>query len=134
MDTTRIAQPEQRTTRERSLRGLALYREHANEIRFDSADKVWLVPSQSSGTSVYEVVLGRRDEFCECRDFEFRGEACKHILAATIARAKTATCSGCRRRVVARSLEEVTEDHESLTWFVGDLLCPECIRDHGGIA
>ncbi len=126
-----LAQPEQRTTT-RVQRGRDLYTEHADEIRFEHG--TWLIPSQSDLTSVYEVVLGRRGESCECRDFEFRGESCKHILAATIAHAKTASCSGCLLRVLHRDLTEVTEDHESLTWFVGDLLCPECIRSHGGIA
>ncbi len=116
----------------RVQRGRDLYTEHADEIKFE--DGVWFVPSQHEATSVYEVTLGRKGEFCECKDFEFRGEACKHILAATIAHAKTATCSGCGDRIRHRDLTEVTEDHESLTWFVGDLLCPECIRDHGGIA
>ncbi len=118
----------------RVQRGRDLYTEHADEIRFDSADKVWLVPSQHDLTSVYEVILSRRGESCECRDFEFRGLACKHILAATIAHAKTATCSGCGDRVRHRDLTEVTEDHESLTWFPGDQLCDPCLHDHGGIA
>jgi hypothetical protein len=132
MDTTRIPQPAPTTTR--VGRGRELYAEHADEIRFDPADRVWLVPSQHEGTSVYEVVLGRRGEFCECRDFEFRGESCKPVVAATIARAKTATCSGCGDRIRHRDLTEVTEDHESLTWFPGDLLCYSCLHDHGGIA
>jgi hypothetical protein len=105
-------------------------------IRFDVAEKVWLVPSQHDGTSVYEVTLGRQDEFCECADYEIRDPegGCKHIISATIARAKTATCNGCGDRFRHPELEEVTEDHESLTWFPGDLLCPGCLRRHGGIA
>jgi hypothetical protein len=133
MDTRSLAQPAPPSTT-RVQRGRDLYTEHAAEIRFDSADKVWLVPSQHDLTSVYEVVLGRRGESCECRDFEFRGLACKHILAATIAHAKTATCSGCGDRVRHRDLTEVLEDHESLTWFPGDQLCDPCLHDHGGIA
>ena len=57
----------------RGQRGLVLYREHAAEIRFDAQERVWLVPSQSEGTSVYEVTIGRRGESCECADFENRG-------------------------------------------------------------
>jgi hypothetical protein len=134
MATTSLpASREEATTRVQ--RGRDLYAEYADVIRFDSVEKVWLVPSQHElGTSVYEVVLGRWGESCECRDFEFRGEACKHILAATISRAKTATCNGCGDRFRHRELEEVTEEHNSLTWFVGDVLCPGCLLQHGGIA
>jgi hypothetical protein len=76
-------------------RGRALYAEHAEEIRFDEG--VWLVPSQHDASSVYEVILGYRGESCECADYDHHGheEACKHIVAATIARAKTAPCDGC---------------------------------------
>jgi hypothetical protein len=31
----------------------------------------------------------------------------------------------------ARDGVEVTEEHESLTWFPGDLLCRECACGHG---
>ena len=129
MDTTRIAQPEQRTTRERrtsrSLRGFALYREHANEIRFEHG--TWLIPSQSDLTSVYEVVLGRRGESCECRDFEFRGGPCLHIYAATLARAKSTTCACCLTRVPWRLVTEVQEEDELLSFFPGDRLCVDCV-------
>ncbi len=126
MDTIRITQPGPTTTRE--LRGLTLYREHENEIVFE--DGVWFVPSQGSGTSVYEVTLGRRGESCECADFEHRGESCKHIVAATIAKAKSTTCSCCGNRVAWRFATEVQEDDELLSWFVGDRLCADCV--HGG--
>jgi hypothetical protein len=119
MTTTTIAQPAHPSTRE--LRGLALYEEHGTEIWFE--DGVWLVPSQHDATSVYEVTLGRRGEFCECADFEFRGGRCLHIYAATIAWAKTAPCSGCSERFRHRDLVEV---QESLTYFEGDLLCHGC--------
>lgn len=39
----------------RELRGLALYREYRKMFRFERG--VWLVPSLSSGTTVYEVTL-----------------------------------------------------------------------------
>ncbi len=133
MATTSLPAPAKEATT-RVERGRDLYAEHADEIRFDEADKVWLVPSQSEGTSVYEVTLGRRGESCECADFEFRGGPCLHIFTAVIARAKTATCSGCGDRIRHRDLTEVTEDAESLTWFPGDQLCDPCLHDHGGIA
>ena len=126
-----LAQPAQQSTT-RVVRGRELWEEHAGEIRFE--DGIWFVPSQHEATAVYEVVLGRLGEFCECADVEFCGEACKHIVAATIAQAKTATCSACGDRFRHRELEEVTEEHNSLTWFVGDVLCPGCLLQHGGIA
>jgi hypothetical protein len=90
-----------------------------------------LVPSQSGGTAVYEITLGRRGEFCECADFEHRGSGCKHIVAATIARAKTAPCEGCGKRFRHRDLYEVQDWHESLTWFPGQLLCRGCAAATG---
>jgi hypothetical protein len=126
MATTSLpASREEATTRVQ--RGRDLYTEHADEIRFDSVEKVWLVPSQHDGTSVYEVVLGRRSESCECRDFEFRGGSCKHILAATIARAKSTTCSCCGERVPWKRVTEVQEEDELLAWFPGDVLCDDCV-------
>jgi hypothetical protein len=139
MATPSLAQPAHSSTPDlehvsgvavRVLRGQKLYQEHAEEIRFE--DGVWLVPSQHNATSIYEVHLGRRGESCECQDFEHRGGSCKHVVAATIARAKTAPCVGCGRRFPHRELIEVQEDHQNLTWFVGDRLCVEgCARAHG---
>ncbi len=123
-----LAHPAPTTTREQ--RGLALYREHAATIRFDAAERVWLVPSQHDSTSVYEVTLGRRGGSCECRDFEVRGSGCKHIVAATIARAKTGRCDGCGERFPRRDMYEVG-DELHLTFFEGDELCRPCARAHG---
>ena len=124
---------ESATTTTRELRGLALFEEHGSVIRFDPRERVWLVPSQHDATSVYEVTLGRRGESCECADFEIRHPdgGCKHIVAATIARAKTAPCMGCGNRVRHRDLHEVHEDHESLTFFEGDRVCEGCAYAHG---
>ena len=117
-----------KTTREQ--RGLALWREYAEEIRFDAESRVWLVPSMSDGgTSVYEVTIGRRGESCECPDHDRRGAACKHIVAATIARAKTAPCSGCGERSRRRDLFEA--DGENLAAFEGDLFCRPCAKRNG---
>jgi hypothetical protein len=40
-------------------------------------------------------------------------------------------CSDCPKWLPGREMVEVTEEHESLTWFPGDLLCRECARGHG---
>ncbi len=111
MTTTSVPKAQSPATRE--MRGIALYERHQDEIRFEGG--VWLVPSEGAATSVYEVTIGRRGDVCECADFERRrGLPCKHIHAATIARAKTAPCSGCGSRFRYRHLTEVTEDHGSL--------------------
>lgn len=70
----------------RTERGRQLYAEHADEIRFEGG--VWLVPSCSDLTSLYEVTLGLRPS-CECMDFDYNGhrEPCKHILACQLAEA-----------------------------------------------
>lgn len=109
-------------------RGRRLYAEHVDEIRYE--DGVWFVPSEHEATSVYEVTLGRRGESCECTDFEIRnpeGE-CKHIVAATIAKAKSTACSCCGQRVPWKFATQVHEEHGLLAWFPGDRLCAECVR------
>ncbi len=120
-----------KTTREQ--RGLELYRQHASEIVFEQG--VWLVPSQHDVTSVYEVTLGRRGESCECADFEFHGHegACKHIVAATIAKAKSAACSGCGERHPRREVVEVGAEQaeHSLDAREGELYCRPCAKRAG---
>jgi hypothetical protein len=123
-----LAQPAPPSTT-RVERGRQLWEEHGDEIRFEHG--VWLVPSQHDLTSVYEVVLGRRGESCECADFEYRGEsgsACKHIVAATTARAKSTLCDCCGNRVPWRFVSEVREEDELLSWFAGDRLCADCVN------
>jgi hypothetical protein len=110
-------------------RGRKLYAEHADALTY--VDGIWYVPSQHDTTSVYEVVLGCRGESCECEDFEHRQQACKHIICATIARAKTRRCAGCSKRFPHREIVEVQEDHDSLTFFVGDPVCASCALVHG---
>ncbi len=121
MDTTTVPA---KTTR--LQRGIALYRDHADGIRFERG--VWLVPFLSEETTVYEVRLGTRGASCECRDHGYRHVDCLHIHAATIAKAKTRECAGCSGRFRGRDLVEVAPD--SLTFFEGDELCRPCARAH----
>ena len=47
--------------------------------------------------------------------------------------AKTAVCSGCGGNYPHRELIELTEDnHDNLTYFHGDRLCPSC-ADAAGV-
>jgi hypothetical protein len=102
--------------------------EHAQEIAESAVGAVYKVPGCTGGT-YYVVSLSR--SACECKDFQNRGASCEHLLAAEIVNAKSGTCADCNRRFLGRDLYEVTEDHESLTWFVGDLLCRSCAIGHG---
>ena len=114
--------PEAQRPSTRELRGIVLYRDHAEEIRFERG--VWLVPSLSTATTVYEVRIGTRGASCECADHGYRGVPYMHVHAATIAKAKTRTCAGCSGRFRGRDLFEVGEG--DLTYFEGDELCRSC--------
>ena len=100
----------------------------SNEITFE--DDMRFVPSSTDATTLYEVRLGRHGNVCECADHEHWGESCPHIYAATIARAKSMTCSCCGQCVPWRFVTEVQEERELLSWLVGDRLCADCV--HGG--
>jgi len=102
--------------------------EHAREIAESAVGAVYKVPGCTDAT-YYVVSLSRGA--CECKDVQNQGAPCEHLLAAEIVNAKSATCEDCNRRFLGRNLYEVTEDHESLTWFVGDLLCRSCAIGHG---
>ena len=114
----------------REQRGLDLARERFEEI-WKVGPWTWRVPSCSDAQTVYVVTL--QPERCPCEDFQQSGDgsACKHLYAAWTVRAKTAPCADCGKRFRHRELVEVTEDHESLTWFVGDELCESCAAQHG---
>lgn len=111
----------------RLSRGIALAEGRFEEIQ-RTAPWVWSVP-RCTGPRRHTVDL--RDGTCSCPDRVPEGERCKHEHAARYVKAKTATCSGCGERLRHPELLEVTEDHGSLTWFPGDLLCYACALHHG---
>ena len=111
----------------RLQRGLALAEERFEEIT-RIAPYIWSVPS-CSGAGVYVVNLKTSE--CSCPDRPPENEHCKHVSAAAYKKAKTATCSGCRKRFRHRELFEVGGDN--LTFFEGDLLCGNCGRAHGAL-
>jgi hypothetical protein len=82
-----LAHPAQEPTT-RTERGRKLYAERTDEIRFEARLGIWLVPSCSDLSYVYEVTLGLRPS-CECEDFEYNGdrERCKHIICCQLAEA-----------------------------------------------
>ncbi len=113
-----LAHPAPPTTR--FERGLALALEHFEEIT-RIAPYVWSVPSATVATGVHAVNLKTGE--CSCPDRTPAGETDKHVVAARYVKAKTGLCTGCGSRFRHRGLVEV---QESLTYFEGELLCPEC--------
>ena len=63
----------------RELRGIEL----AETRTIRKRDGWWWVPSQT-GSRLYRVQLTNKFATCECPDFERRGQACKHIVAACV--------------------------------------------------
>ena len=91
----------------------------------------WIVPSGREPGTVYVVRVGTRPERtrCECRGFASH-EHCSHVVAAGIARKKSAVCDSCGERRWWKDLTEVQEDDELLAWFPGDVLCSTCVPGH----
>lgn len=106
----------------REDRGIAHGEEHFDEIVKIKA-WTWWVPS-ASGSNGYEVNL--KFSSCSCPDHPPQGQVCKHTHALKHARSLGTQCDGCRLPARWRGLIEVTEDHESLTWHEGQMLCFEC--------
>ena len=129
-----IAQPAHPSTDQPTpacvLRGLGLFELHRDDILagYQGGGR-WLVPSGSESGKLYEVRVGSRPERdrCECRGWASH-KHCSHVVAAQRAARTSAECDGCGERVRRRDLIEVTEDHESLTWFAGDVVCRSCAR------
>ncbi len=117
--------PQETTTR--LERGVEVFEERYNEVEHVGGD-TWSVPSSNLLIGTYLVRLGDNPS-CECADFTYRHRECKHIAAARAADSKSRTCSCCSKRVLARFATEVTEDDELLSWFPGDVLCADCIRE-----
>jgi hypothetical protein len=75
---------------------------------------------------------------CECADHRKRRAACKHALACWVLErafgsSPGGACSGCGAHFASRDLVELREDnHDDLTYFDGDLLCPAC-ADAAGV-
>ena len=128
MDTTTIPKAQHPSTPEPAyvLRGLGLFELHAGEIlaSYQGAGR-FVVPS-GAANGLYEVRVGVRPERnrCECRGFASHGH-CSHLIAAERVAKRSGVCDGCGERTWRRDLVEV---QESLAYFEGDLLCPECRR------
>jgi hypothetical protein len=132
VDTARIAHPAHRpNTNTRELRALDLAKERFEEIALSHRGGLYTVPSLH-GEHAYDVTYTARKESCPCPDWQIRGATCYHVLAAAVIRAKTGVCAGCGRRFRHRELVELHEDnHDGLTYFDGDLLCPGCAGNAG---
>ena len=60
--------------------------EIAARCKIAFADGAWLIPSQSSPGTKYRVTLDPVS--CQCEDFGLRQQACKHVIAARLVRAR----------------------------------------------
>ncbi len=118
------------------LRNLGLFDLHADEIlaSYRGAGR-YVVPSGTEANGLYEVRVGTHPgrNTCECRGFSSH-KHCSHVVAAFRVAKRSAVCDGCGERRWDRELVEVTEDHDSLTWFVGARLCGGCLDSHGGLS
>ncbi len=136
MDETTIPKVQHPSTPEPAyvLRGLGLFELYAGEIlaSYGGGGK-YLVPSGTEANGLYEVRVGVRRNRCECRGWASHGH-CSHLVAASRVAKRSAVCDSCGERRWDRELIEVTEDDDSLTWFVGDRICKACVVDHGGIS
>jgi SWIM zinc finger len=83
------------TAETRQQRGLALFQEYASEI-VEISPGVYRVPSCSGG-GYFRVDL--ETGTCECVDYQYRGERCKHLYAVEIVAAKRR----CRRQRTRRT-------------------------------
>ncbi len=117
--------PQETTTR--VDRGVEILDERYNEVEH-VAGQTWSVPSSSLLVGTYHVCLGDAPS-CECADFTYRHRECKHIAAAQLAESKSRVCSCCNRKVLGRFTTEVSEDDALLSWFPGDVICTDCIRE-----
>jgi SWIM zinc finger len=111
VDTARITQVPPLDTRE--LRALALAEERFEEIARSYRGGIYSVPSLH-GEHSYDVTYTARDESCPCPDWQIRGVACYHVMAAAVVRAKTGICAGCGARFRHRELTECVEGGQGL--------------------
>ena len=112
------------------LRGLGIFELYGDEILESYRGGGHCpIPSGTEAGKVYEVRIGARAERnrCECRGFASH-KHCSHLAAAERAARLSVVCDGCGKRVRRRGAVEVTEDHGSLTWFPGDVVCRPCAR------
>jgi hypothetical protein len=124
MDTKNLTAPS--TTREQ--RGLTLYLDRAQEIEHLGGHRL----SVASCTGTHRYLVDLKAETCSCDDAIHAARRCKHLYAASLAHAATATCSGCGIRCPRRGLIELFEgNHDDLTYFDGDLLCEGCAEGAG---
>lgn len=120
MTEERIAQH----ARERASRGAQAWRNGA----VGRSGDLWVVAGERGGAYLVDL----REESCSCPDHRRHRAPCKHVFAATIARAKTAECDGCGQRFERKDLTELVEgEHDGLTHFDGDRLCGPCADSSG---
>ncbi len=98
-----LAQPVPPSTRE--LRGLALYRDHADEVE-PLGKGVYRVPGCSGGSYTVDLAVFGGTESCNCPDFQRYKEPCKHVYAGSLYRSKARAAA--RREQAERTKARAT--------------------------
>ena len=90
----------------RELRGIVLYRERGEEIEHQGRGR-FTVPGCSGGSYTVNLAIFSfaGEQSCTCPDTPPAGEVCKHVHAATIARAKRQ--AEARRRQAEKNAERM---------------------------
>ncbi len=124
MDTTSLAHPAPLATTNldgRDARALELYRERGEEISY-LGEYLFEVPS-CTGRTVYRVRYGGDVESCSCKDFEFNGGPCKHLIA-------TALLFAARRSGVKEIRIPATIAGDPIAFGAKRKGCPACFGGH----
>jgi hypothetical protein len=103
-------------TTARILRGLALYRDRGSGIE-PQGHGTYSVPGCDGGsyTVGLDVFADQPVETCSCPDFQRRRDVCKHIVAATLYRARSRAQSRSRSRVHKYAPDAVAANLARLT-------------------
>lgn len=134
MATAKSSAPAHPSTREDRARELA--ERHCNEIAASRERGTWSVPS-CTGLETYTIHYRchstHPEEGCNCPDFEYRQQACKHLLAVAIVAKRSTPCWDFGTRYRMRDLVEVQDWHleHTLQFFGGEMLCGRCAARHG---
>jgi hypothetical protein len=113
----------------REERGLELHRTCGHEIRLAGED-LYLVPS-CTGQGFYSVDY--REETCDCPDFTYRRENCKHILAVGVhvAKRRRRRAHACNDGWVSMQVEVLDPDTGEGRFEEVLYLCYKCAGEEG---
>ncbi len=93
----------------RVRRGLELYRERGEDVE-PLGHGYYKVPGCSGGSYEVDLAVFGGQESCKCPDFRRHKSTCKHIITATLYRAKSRAASRRRAQARKRRVALVPED------------------------